>query len=125
MFWLKYIVPSYVFTLTCLLAGLMPASAPLPRLAVISLMILLVLLTVPPHLPPLSLLATMLSQNLVLEILLLIQTILIISLNHCCLMYSNALRFIKIADLVSLAGLFSAFLTLASLNILSAPIVSV
>lgn len=122
MFWLKFILPSYLFTFLCLLAGLIPPSVPLARLAVIILMILLVLLTVPPRLPPLSLLANMISHNFLLEILLLVQTILIISLNHFCLKYSKALSIIKIADFVILAGLFCTFIILACLNILSAPI---
>ena len=122
MFWVKFILPSYLFTFLCLLAGLIPPSVPLARLGVMILMILLVLLTVPPRLPPLSLLANMISHNFLLEILLLVQTILIISLNHFCLKCSKALSIIKIADLVILAGLFCTFIILACLNILSAPI---
>ena len=110
VFWMKNIIPNYLFTFICLLAGLLPASAPLPRLAVMSLMILLVLLTVPPHLPPLSFLATILSQNLLLEILLLLQTILITCLIHFSVEKSNAVRIIKIADLVILVLLFFAFI---------------
>lgn len=123
-FWTRHIIPNYLFTFICLLGGLIPASAPLPRLTVLSLMILLVLLTVPPQLPPVSLLTTIVTQNLALEIFLLTQTVIVISLNHCCLNMSNAVRIIKIVDLVILAILFFTFVILSSLSILSAPILS-
>ena len=122
VFWVRNIIPNYLFTFVCLLGGLIPASAPLPRLAVLSLMILLVLVTVPPHLPPASLLNTIISQNILLQIFLLIQTIIMISLSHCCLNMPNALRIIKIVDLVFLAVLFFTFIVLSCLNILAAPI---
>ena len=122
MFWMKNIIPNYLFTFISLLAGLLPASAPLPRLAVMSLMILLVLLTVPAHLPPFSFLATIFSQNLLLEILLLLQTVVMASLIQFSGEKSNALRVIKIADLLILVLLFFAFIILASLNFLSAPV---
>ena len=121
VFWVRNIIPNYLTTFVCLLGGLIPASAPLPRLVVLSLMILLVLVTVPPHLPPASLLNTIISQNILLQILLLIQTIIMISLSHCCLNTPNALRIIKIVDLVFLAILSFTFIVLSCLNILAAP----
>ena len=124
VFWMKFITPSCLFTFICFLSGLIPASAPLTRIAVVILMILLVLVCVPPYLPPSSLLAKMISHNLTLEILVLIQTILMVSLNLCCAKKSDrCARIIKIVDIVTMGILFLMFIIFTSINILSAPII--
>ena len=86
------------------------------RLAVQISIILLAAVTGPPPHPHNSLLATLTSQNLHLQIMAVIQTIGVIYLQLYCVSKSD--RFIKIVDHGSLGLLFLIFLILACVNML-------